>query len=146
MDKYSAVVQWSEEDGGFIAVVPELPGLSAFGATPEQAANELSIAKQGYLEVLEEDGDVLPEPDLLQPYSGQTRLRLPKGLHASLARGARLEGVSLNTYLVRLLSERNALAQVERRLKALEEKLAEPGPHLSPEGPPAEAPATPPMD
>ncbi|MFW5735185.1 MAG: toxin-antitoxin system HicB family antitoxin [Oceanidesulfovibrio sp.] len=37
-------------------------------------------------------------------YSGQIRLRMPKTLHASLSRLAETEGVSLNTYLVHLLS------------------------------------------
>ncbi len=36
-------------------------------------------------------------------FSGQTRLRLPKSLHATLSFLAEKEGVSLNTYLVHLL-------------------------------------------
>ena len=97
MSKHSVLVQWSDEDEGFIATVPELPGLSAFGSSPEKAVEELSLAKEAYLEVLLEDEEEVPEPDVLKPFSGQTRLRLPKSLHAFLSNEAKKEGVSLNT-------------------------------------------------
>ncbi len=34
INRYVIEIFYSDEDGGFIAVVPELPGCSAFGATP----------------------------------------------------------------------------------------------------------------
>lgn len=39
--KYAIEIFYSEEDGGYIAVVPELPGCSAFGETPEEALKEV---------------------------------------------------------------------------------------------------------
>ena len=102
MSKHSVLIQWSDNDQAFIAIVPELEGLSAFGKTPEEAVKELSKAKQLFLEVLEEDGEKIPEPDLLKAFSGQTRLRLPKRLHAALSIEARKEGVSLNNYIEQL--------------------------------------------
>lgn len=39
-------------------------------------------------------------------HSGQFRLRLPKDLHQDLAREAREQGVSLNSYVLYLLSTR----------------------------------------
>jgi len=111
MSKHSTLVQWSENDQCYIAVVPELEGLSAFGNTPEEAVKELAKAKKLFLEVFEEDGEEIPEPDVLKPFSGQTRLRLPKTLHASLSREAKKEGLSLNTFIVQLLSEKNSLKQ-----------------------------------
>ena len=119
MSKHSALIQWSEEDKAYVAIVPELPGLSAFGSTPEEAAKELATARDAFLEVLVEDGEEIPEPEVLKPFSGQTRLRLPKSLHAALSNQARKEGVSLNTYIVQLLSERNALAQVKKDIERL---------------------------
>lgn len=112
MSKHSVVVKWSDSDNGYIATVPELEGLSAFGSTQEEAVKELSEAKKLYLEVLEEDGEEIPEPDVLKPYSGKLRLRLPRELHASLSESAKHEGISLNSYIVFLLSERNALRRV----------------------------------
>lgn len=123
MSNHSVFIQWSEEDNAYIAIVPELPGLSAFGSTPEKAAKELAVAKDVYLEVLEEDGDEIPEPEVVKPFSGQTRLRLPKSLHASLAYQARQEGISLNTHIVHLLSERNAFSQVKNEITSLEDTI-----------------------
>ena len=37
-------VFWSDDDGGYIAVVPDLPGCSAFGETPEAAVHEIGDA------------------------------------------------------------------------------------------------------
>lgn len=123
MEKYSLVVQWSEEDGGYIATIPELTGLSAFGVTKEESLRELEVAKKVYLEVFKEDGCPLPEPDTLNSFSGQIRLRLPKSLHASLSRKAKMEGVSLNTYMNHLLSERNMAHRIERKIENLEEDI-----------------------
>jgi predicted RNase H-like HicB family nuclease len=123
MSKHSILVQWSEEDEAFIATVPELPGLSTFGSSPEKAVEELSIAKEAYLEVLSEDGEETPAPDVLRPFSGQTRLRLPKSLHAFLSDEAKKEGVSLNTYIVKLLSERSVLRHVSEELESIIRKV-----------------------
>lgn len=123
MSKHSTIIQWSEEDEAYIAFVPELLGLSAFGSSPEEAARELSLAKEAYLEVLTEDEEEIPEPETLRPYSGQTRLRLPKSLHASLANQAKQQGVSLNTHIVYLLSERNILSEVRKDLAGFEDRI-----------------------
>ncbi len=123
MSKHSTMIQWSEEDEAYIAFVPELPGLSAFGSSAEEAARELSLAKEAYLEVLIEDEEEIPEPETLKPFSGQTRVRLPKSLHASLANQARQQGVSLNTHIVYLLSERNSLSIVKERIASLEDRV-----------------------
>lgn len=123
MSKHSTMIQWSEEDEAYIAFVPELPGLSAFGSSAEEAARELSLAKEAYLEVLIEDEEEIPEPETLKPFSGQTRVRLPKSLHASLANQARQQGVSLNTHIVYLLSERNSLSIVNERIASLEDRV-----------------------
>ena len=40
--------------------------------------------------------------------SGQFRLRLPRNLHADLVREARVQGVSLNSYVLYLLSTRHS--------------------------------------
>ena len=115
MLRYSISIKWSDEDGGFIATVPELPGLSAFGETQQEAISELAIAREAYLESLEESGELIPEPEKLIPYSGQIRLRMPKSLHSRLASTAEKEGVSLNTHIVFLLSGRLAEKELFNR-------------------------------
>jgi len=51
-------------------------------------------------------------------FSGQFRLRIPGSLHAALADEARNQGISLNSYLIFLLSSRHSQEQTWR--KALE--------------------------
>lgn len=92
-------------DGGYVAITPELEGVSAFGDTPAAALSELVVARDLWLEELRVSGHEAPAPLSLPRYSGQFRLRLPRSLHAWLAARAELEGVSLNTLIVQLLSE-----------------------------------------
>jgi predicted RNase H-like HicB family nuclease len=105
MFQYSISLSWSDEDQGYIATIPELPNLSAFGETPEQAVKEAQIAADLIVEIMTEDGEAPPPPKKLIQYSGQTRLRLPKTLHRDLVREAEAEGVSLNTLIVTKMAE-----------------------------------------
>lgn len=51
MHKCTIGIFYSEEDEGYIAVVPELPGCSAFGETEEEALKEIKVAIELRLEV-----------------------------------------------------------------------------------------------
>lgn len=62
MNEYAINIFWSEEDGEYIAVIPDLRGCSASGETPEEALKEVQIAKQLWLETAQEQGDPIPEP------------------------------------------------------------------------------------
>ena len=123
MFKYSINLTWSDEDESYVAIVPEFPGLSAFGETPEEAVKEAKIAIEGFIKVFKEDGDEIPEPDKLRPFSGQIRLRLPKSLHSSLSNEAKRDNVSLNTYIVQLLSEKNSLESVKKEIESLNNNI-----------------------
>ena len=103
--KYSFRVQYSEEDGGYIALSPEFPGLSAFGVSPEEAIRESETALELFIETYSDLDKPLPEPNVLKQYSGQIRARLPKSLHQWLTIRAEEEGVSLNTLMIQLLSD-----------------------------------------
>lgn len=123
MFKYSINLSWSEEDESYVATIPEFPGLTAFGDTPEEAAEEAKIAAQGFIEVFKEDGLEIPEPDTWKEFSGQTRLRMPKSLHARLSREADKEGVSLNSHILSLLSSRQPLKEVDKKLANMQQLL-----------------------
>ena len=104
MFKYSIVLQWSDEDEGYVATISELPGVSAVGETPEKAVAEVQDAAVACIESMEDLGETVPEPNLLPIYSGQLRVRMPHTLHARLATRAQIEGVSLNSFILHLLS------------------------------------------
>jgi predicted RNase H-like HicB family nuclease len=113
---YGFNLLWSKEDNGYIVTCPDFPGLSAFGESPEEALSEARIALELFIESLQASGDELPKPTECAEYSGQVRLRMPKTLHASLVHKAEREGVSLNTWLITLLSERNATSTLVDRV------------------------------
>jgi len=102
-DRYSLHVEWSEEDRAFVATCAEFPGLSAFGGSRSEAIEEAETALELFVEEYKESGDPLPKPKELEEYSGQTRIRMPRFLHAQLSREADRQDVSLNTLMVSFL-------------------------------------------
>lgn len=62
MADYHINIFYSQEDQGWIADLPDLPGCSAFGETPEEALDQVLKAKEVWLETLNESGRPLPEP------------------------------------------------------------------------------------
>lgn len=54
-------------DQDYIAVVPDLKGCSAFGETPEEALQEVLVAKELWLEAARERGYEIPEPPYQTP-------------------------------------------------------------------------------
>lgn len=99
MNKYRFNIVWSDEDEGYVVTCPEFLGLSAFGETPEKALKEAKVALKLFIQTYQEKDLPLPEPEIVQNYSGQIRLRLPKSLHAESARKAKEDGISLNQWL-----------------------------------------------
>ena len=114
---YPAQVFWSNDDKGFIAVAPDLPGCSAFGRTRQDALNELQDAIQAWIEAAQAAGKPIPRPSAPatdHQHSGKVLLRMPRRLHAQLARAAKQEGVSLNQYIVYVLSSAPGFRMPER--------------------------------
>ena len=62
MQDYFISIFYSEEDGGYIADIPDLRFCSAFGATPEEALAEVQIAKGIWLEAARSAGKPIPAP------------------------------------------------------------------------------------
>ncbi|MCL2854037.1 MAG: type II toxin-antitoxin system HicB family antitoxin [Defluviitaleaceae bacterium] len=62
MFKYHINIFYSKDDDGFIADVPDLRGCSAFGETPEEAAREVLIAIELWIDAAESIGKEIPEP------------------------------------------------------------------------------------
>lgn len=101
MKRYPLSIFWSEEDKGFIAEAPDLPGCSAWGSSEADAAREAQDAIAAWLRAAKAAGKPAPEPSVAQPvshYSGRFVVRVPRGLHARLAREAEQQGVSLNQW------------------------------------------------
>lgn len=59
---YHINISYSQEDGGYIADIPDLEACSAFGDTPEEALRQVEIAKATWLEAARAEGKPIPEP------------------------------------------------------------------------------------
>lgn len=62
MKDYHINVFYSEEDGEYIADVPDLKYCSASGATPQEALQEVLLAKTLWLEAAQQNGRPIPQP------------------------------------------------------------------------------------
>jgi len=62
MSDYHINIFWSDEDGCYIADVPDLRYCSAFGGTPQEALAEVERAKVAWLEAAHAAGKPVPEP------------------------------------------------------------------------------------
>lgn len=60
--KYHIDIFWSDEDGGYIANVPDLLYCSAFGESYEEALREVLVAMELHLDTLRELDRSIPEP------------------------------------------------------------------------------------
>ena len=85
-----------KEEGGFVVSYPDLPGCVTCGETVESAVANALDAKKAWLEAALEDGIPIYEPDDLEAYPGQFKLRIPRSLHRSLAEHSKREGISMN--------------------------------------------------
>jgi len=62
MSDYHINIFYSEEDGGYVADIPDLVSCSAFGATPEEALEQLKTARAAWLEAARASGKPIPPP------------------------------------------------------------------------------------
>ena len=92
------------EDGTFFAEVAELPGCMTEADTAEEVVEMIKDAMAGWIEVALSEGLPIPEPAAEPEYSGRFLVRTPKSLHRDLVRRARVEGASLNQFVVTTLS------------------------------------------
>ena len=85
MSDYHINIFYSDEEGAYVADIPDLESCSALGETPERALAELKLAKAAWLEAARESGQAnpvaalssgdLPGGVLIQPVSGWTSER-----------------------------------------------------------------------
>lgn len=59
---YHINIFYSEEDGGYIADIPDLKGCSAFGDTPEKALRELEKVKKAWIVAARSENISIPSP------------------------------------------------------------------------------------
>ncbi len=53
---------YSDQDGGYIADIPDLQACSALGDTPEEALAEVRVAKEAWIAAAQSAGKPIPPP------------------------------------------------------------------------------------
>ncbi len=116
---YPVRIEYDDEDALFVAEFLDLPGCSATGSTVAEAYERAQEAKSEWLRLTLEQGLPVPKPSKARDYSGRILVRLPVSLHATLADRARINGASLNQYIVHLLSAGTVGDQVSSKLETM---------------------------
>ena len=60
---YSLTIEFHEDEGGYVAYFPALPGCHTWGKTYEEAVKNAEEALIGYLEALQKNGETIPQED-----------------------------------------------------------------------------------
>src|SRR6267142_4840701 len=118
VNKYSFNIAWSEDDQEYVVTCPAFPGLSALGETEEEALAEAKVALNLFIQTCQEKGITLPEPQVVDGYSGQFRVRLPRSLHRQAAQLAATDGMSLNQLVISAVEARLGAKEVGTRMLA----------------------------
>lgn len=98
-EHYTYRITWSEEDGEFVGLCAELPGLSYLDASRVAALEGIYELVGDVLQDMEASGESIPEPIAHRTYSGKFQVRIPPEQHRSLVTKAAESGVSLNRYI-----------------------------------------------
>ena len=94
-----------DDEGDFVARIPELPGCVAHGGSESVAIENLRIVKRLWIEEALSAGLTIPEPAGDEMPSGKWVQRVPKRLHKELVAAAKRDNVSLNQLVTSMLSE-----------------------------------------
>ena len=112
-----------EDGGGYSACIPVL-GRHAFiadGYTLEEAVRNVLNLKDHYIKELYKKGIPIPEPETTYDFdeaSGKFLVRIPKELHRLLIKRAEENGVSLNQYVLFLLTRAFEQDKIEHKMQS----------------------------
>jgi len=139
---YTIIVR-KDDEGDFVARIPELPGCLAHGESESVAIENLRTAQRFWIEEALAAGSAIPEPedDSCLP-SGKWVQRVPRRLHRDLVNAARRDNVSLNQLVTSMLSEALAVTSCSYAFQTFVARASQPihpyGPVLTPFGWPSE--------
>jgi predicted HicB family RNase H-like nuclease len=94
-----------DEDGDWLAHLTEMPNVSAFGATIEEAVAQLEAAWSLVKESYQEEGKPIPVAPAKRQFSGQFNVRIDRRVHRALAIEAERAGLTLNALVAQKLAE-----------------------------------------
>ncbi len=113
----------ADPEGGYLIEFPDLPGCMSQVDDLSEVTSTAEEIRTLWIETEHAEGREIPLPSTPSSYSGKFNVRLPRALHRRLSLSADREGVSLNQYLVSVLSAGDVEGRLEKRLEGLERRL-----------------------
>ena len=105
-NQYLKVVEWSEEDQCFIGRVPGLALGGVHGKNEKKVYEKLCDLVDEWVGIYDADNAPLPPATAGRRYSRKFNLRVGEELHERLAIESMKVSESLNSYCVRILSDK----------------------------------------
>lgn len=102
-----------DEDSNYLAHLVELPNVSAFGATPAEALEELKTAWELMKECYQMDGEPIPKVPSRNEYEGPFNVPVDAQLYHFLTDEAAKAGMSLYTLVTQRLKSKEPVVQKE---------------------------------
>ena len=99
---------FADPDGGYFIDFPDLPGCMTQVDNIDEIPYMVEDARMGWMETEYDHDEDIPLPSYMPEYSGKFNVRIPKSLHHLLVDAAERDGVSLNQYVVMLLTRGEA--------------------------------------
>jgi predicted HicB family RNase H-like nuclease len=104
-DRFLKIVEWSDEDQCYVGSVPGWIGPCCHGDDEAEVYKELCDVVAEWIDIYEKEGRPLPPPTAKKEYSGRFVLRTGPELHQALWVRAKINGESLNTYVVKAIKK-----------------------------------------
>ena len=104
MDKYTYRVTWSDEDGEYVGLCAEFPGLSWLADTQESALAGIRDTVSQVIRDMQSTGEPFPQPLSTRHYSGKFTVRIPPDVHRKLQIQAAESKISFNRLVSAKLS------------------------------------------
>ena len=99
----------ADPDGGYFIEFPDLPGCMTQVDSIDEIPYMVEDARMGWMATqYDHKNGEIPLPSYPPEYSGKFNVRIPRSLHHLLVDAAERDGVSLNQYVVMLLTRGEA--------------------------------------
>ena len=102
-----------DEDGDYLAHFVEMPNVSAFSDTPEEALKELAIAWEGVKESYRKHHEPIPQAPSREAYEPPVNVPVDKELYHVLTDEAAKAGISLYALVAQKLKSTEPVVQEE---------------------------------
>lgn len=106
VNRYTYRAEWSASHGEYVGRCIELPWLSKWAPTMQEAMAAIEQAADEFIASREADGGYIPVAITDRKYSGRFLVRTSPSLHARLAVEAAEQNVSMNQWVVQKLADR----------------------------------------